>query len=229
MIKRIHNYLRRAVNYTDKSSPAYRYRRKRMDIFECQFEKMFGKSKDIIKILDVGGTLSFWTVLDFKYINRVHITLLNVEAEEIPENLQNIFVSIAGDATNMSEFKDNSFDLVFSNSVIEHVGDFEAQRKMMQEMKRISTHRYIQTPNRYFPIEPHYGFPLFQFFPMKLKVYMVQHYKLRCERAVNAQEAYEIASGVRLMKKKDLERLLPNEVIHRERVFGFTKSFYVFF
>lgn len=176
MIQKLNNYLKRLVNFEDKNSPAYQFRRRRMKVFEEQFAEWFGEyKKDYnVNILDVGGTLKFWTVLEFKYLDRVHITLLNLDEREIPDKWKNTFQSVSGDATNMKEYPDNFFELCFSNSVIEHVGSFEDQKKMILEMKRISKHRYLQTPNKYFPVEPHYGFPLFQFFPMKLRMYMIR-------------------------------------------------------
>lgn len=55
----------------------------------------------------------------------------------------------------MKQFQDNEFDAVFSNSVIEHVGDYEAQRQMANEIMRVGKRYFVQTPNFYFPIEPH--------------------------------------------------------------------------
>lgn len=231
MIQKFNNFLKKTVDYKDKNSPAYRLRRKRMEVFEHYFAEQFGESAttDIINILDVGGTLEFWTILDFKYLDRVHITLLNLDKRRIPADMASRFSSVSGDATNMKEYADNSFDLIFSNSVIEHVGDFENQKKMVLEMRRISKRRYLQTPNRYFPIEPHYGFPLFQFFPMKLKMYMIMHYNMRYKQAENEEEAYQIASEIRLLNKKELRKIFPNEAIYRERILGMTKSFFIFF
>lgn len=181
-----------------------------------------------IEVLDIGGTLAFWTVLDFKYFDRVHITLLNLDEVLIEEQWQKVFKSVAGDAADLSGYADNSFDLAFSNSVIEHVGDFERQKKMVSEMTRVARHRYLQTPNKYFPIEPHYGFPLFQFFPLRLKVYMVQHYDMRYKKAENEKEAYEIAGEIRLLTGKELKKLLPDARIEREKVMFLTKSFFAF-
>ncbi len=189
---------------------------------------MLGGGKTV-EILDIGGTLAFWTVLDFKYLDQVHITLLNLEEVPIEERWQKVFKSVAGDAADLSGYTDNSFDLAFSNSVIEHVGDYDRQERMVSEMSRVARHRYIQTPNKYFPIEPHYGFPLFQFFPLWLKMYMVQHYDMRYKKAENEKEAYEIAGEIRLLSIGELRRLFPRTHIYCEKICGFTKSFYVFF
>jgi hypothetical protein len=52
-------------------------------------------------------------------------------------------------------FKDKEFDWVFSNAVIEHVGDDEAHLVFLSEMMRVSSNVFFTTPNKYFPIESH--------------------------------------------------------------------------
>ena len=56
----------------------------------------------------------------------------------------------------------------FSNSVIEHVPP-QLQSKFAEEVARVATRYFVQTPNRYFPIEPHYQLPLFQFLPKGIR------------------------------------------------------------
>ena len=52
-------------------------------------------------------------------------------------------------------FEDNQFDWVFSNAVIEHVGNDEAQLLFINEMLRVAKNVFFTTPNKYFPIEAH--------------------------------------------------------------------------
>ena len=67
-----------------------------------------------------------------------------------------------GDATDLSPFKDKSFDIVHSNSVIEHLYNFENQKKMASEIMRVGQKHIVQTPNKYFFLEPHLSyFPFF--------------------------------------------------------------------
>lgn len=56
-------------------------------------------------------------------------------------------------------FADQSFDIAYSNAVIEHVGGQEKQRSFLQEMKRVAKRGYLTTPNRLFPIEVHTRIP----------------------------------------------------------------------
>jgi len=91
--------------------------------------------------------------------DQVFITLVNLEPENA--SLPNT-TSIAGDARKI-EAEDSRVDVVFSNSVIEHVGANQDQMQMAQEVRRVGKRYFIQTPNKYFPLEPHFLFPLFQF------------------------------------------------------------------
>ncbi|WP_038025785.1 methyltransferase domain-containing protein [Synechococcus sp. PCC 7336] len=52
-------------------------------------------------------------------------------------------------------FADKEFDWVFSNAVIEHVGDDRSQLLFLNEMMRVSKNVFFTTPNKYFPIESH--------------------------------------------------------------------------
>lgn len=72
---------------------------------------------------------------------------------------------LAGDATDLREFGDSSFDVVFSNSVIEHLFTFENQRRMAREVQRVGKAFWVQTPNFWFPMEPHFHVPGWQWMP----------------------------------------------------------------
>ncbi len=52
-------------------------------------------------------------------------------------------------------FPDNAFDWVFSNAVIERVGDDEAQILFVNELTRVAKNVFFTTPNKYFPLESH--------------------------------------------------------------------------
>lgn len=57
-------------------------------------------------------------------------------------------------------FADKSYTIVYSNAVIEHVGDEEAQLRFLRELIRVSERGYLTTPNRLFPVEVHTRVPL---------------------------------------------------------------------
>ncbi|MEM3738646.1 MAG: class I SAM-dependent methyltransferase, partial [Thermoplasmata archaeon] len=153
---------KRFVDYQQDDSFAIRLRRKRFAFFK----DLLSRLPKPIKVLDVGGTETFWERIGF--IDGVNLTVLNMVP---PEKTNPKLNWVIGDARDMQEFKDNEFDVVFSNSVIEHVGDFNDQKRMAQEIQRVGKRYFVQTPNFYFPFEPHFMFPFFQFFPLWLKVF----------------------------------------------------------
>ena len=99
------------------------------------------------------------------------MVLVNLEAERpVHQNIE----PRAGDATNLSELPDGSFDVVFSNSVIEHLETFERQAAMAAEVRRLAPIYWVQTPNFWFPVEPHFLTPAWHWLPMGLRVAMLR-------------------------------------------------------
>ena len=127
----------------NKKSLGNRFRAKRFDYFLKKIQKL----DKPLHILDLGGKINFWENRGLAGNNNYHITLLNIEIEK--SEYSNI-KSIIGTATDLSKFKDNSVDLVHSNSVIEHLHNFENQKKMAKEVIRVGKKHIIQTPNKYF-------------------------------------------------------------------------------
>jgi ubiquinone/menaquinone biosynthesis C-methylase UbiE len=63
-------------------------------------------------------------------------------------------------------FPDRSFDYVHSSAVLEHVGSFENQAKMLAECLRVARKGVcLTTPNRWFPIEFHTLLPIIHWLP----------------------------------------------------------------
>ncbi len=62
-------------------------------------------------------------------------------------------------------FGDNEFDWVFSNAVIEHVGDSSDQVLFLNEMLRVAKDVFFTTPNKYFPVESHTNALFLHWFP----------------------------------------------------------------
>lgn len=64
-------------------------------------------------------------------------------------------------------FRDGSFDVVYSNAVLEHLPSWKAQQQFAAEVRRVGRGWFVTTPNLWYPIEPHYHLPLVQFLPQK--------------------------------------------------------------
>jgi len=218
----IFTILRKLVDYRREDSLAIKQRRKRFAFFK----ELLSLIPKPIRILDVGGTEIFWEKMGFVDEADVEITLLNLSHIDVHHSN---FRSVAGDGRNMSEFEDDEFDVVFSNSVIEHVGGYEDQKRMAKEIQRVGKRYFIQTPNFYFPIEPHFLFPFFQFFPLAVKTFMLRHFNLGWHRKINdVQKAVEIAHSIRLLPKSELKQIFPGANIYEERFWGLVKSFILY-
>ena len=175
-----------------------------------------------LSILDIGGTTGFWEAMDFKE-EGISITLLNLSSQ--PVSVPGI-TSVAGDATDLKEYPDQSFDIVFSNSVIEHLFTYVNQEKMAAEVQRVGKCYFIQTPNYWFPLEPHWVFPMFQYLPFAAKVFLTQHFSLGHIKKIPGKEnAREQVKEVRLLSLKEMETLFPSGSIYKEKIFGLNKSF----
>lgn len=113
---------------------------------------------------------------------------------------------IKADARNLP-LPDKAGSIVFCNSLIEHVPKSDRQL-VADEIRRVGRAYWVQTPNKWFPIEPHYMLPLFQFLPKAMR------------RILDARRG----DHVELLTARELQELFPEAVILRERILGLTKS-----
>lgn len=213
--------LKALADFRRSNSAAAHFRRQRLALLAGLMEGL----SEPVRILDVGGTQLFWDTNAAAQNLEVEVTLLNVTAQPVTSPR---FTSVAGDARSL-DYDDNSFDVVFSNSVIEHVGDHADQQRMAEEVRRVGARYFVQTPNRWFPIEPHFLVPLFQFLPVRLRVWLVRHRALGWhERASSREEAHEMVTSIRLLGRRRFVSLFPDGTLHRERLLGLTKSFIIY-
>jgi hypothetical protein len=174
------------------------------------------------RILDVGGTTAFWEQRGWAGTDRAQITTINIDAEE--KQYANIEPR-AGDATDLSEFADGSFDIAFSNSVIEHLFSIRAQAAMAREIQRIATAYWVQTPNYWFPVEPHFQLPGWQWLPEEARIAIIRHYRCGWRGpCADRQGAGELVREVRLLRRLELQALFPCGVVWPERLCGLIKS-----
>ncbi|MEO8578366.1 MAG: class I SAM-dependent methyltransferase, partial [Gemmatimonadales bacterium] len=151
------------------------------------------------------------------------VTLLNVEHQPVTSSK---FVSAAGDARAMPQFAAGSFDVVFSNSVIEHVGSYDQQRAMAAEIRRVGKRYWVQTPNKRFPLEPHFLFPFFQYLPSAVRTQLVNRFDVGWyKRIPDLAAARAEVDSIQLLTKRKFAALFPGATIHSEKIGGLTKSF----
>lgn len=120
-------------------------------------------------------------------------------------------------------FPDHSFDIAYSNAVIEHVGDRERQLAFIREMRRVGKRGFFTTPNRHFPIEVHTRLPLLHLFLPKAGFDWV---------ATQIGKGWAAGNYMHLLSRGDLRTLLAEAGITdytlvRNRFCGLTMTFTV--
>ena len=194
-----------------------RFRARRMR----EFVKRFGITEET-SILDVGGTPANWQLTNV----RPRVTLLNMPRGQ--ERSEDGFTFVSGDGCQLP-FRDHSFEIVFSNSVIEHVGTPAQQRRFAEEIRRVGQRYWVQTPNRYFPLEPHLLTPFVHWLPRNMQRAWVTKWTVWdwIERPSHDRREFYIhhfLEDIRLLSASELATLFPDAEILRERSLGWTKS-----
>lgn len=177
-------------------------------------------------ILDVGGYPHTWTVVP-QQADRIDCLNLHIypwrEERNFPDHRINM---IEGDACNL-QFTDGSYPVLFSNSVIEHVGDDAAQERFAHEARRVGQRLWIQTPAFECPVEPHFLTLFIHWLPPRLRKRLARNFTLWgwLERPSKAK-VDEFVDYTRLLTKKRMGELFPDCQIRTERLLMlFPKSY----
>jgi hypothetical protein len=188
----------------------------------ARFETMVRTGPFPVRIVDIGGTVSFWELMGWTGRQDVQIHVVNLEGQ--PCAYPNMTVAV-GDACNLSGIADQSFDIAFSNSVIEHVGGMVEKRRMAAEVRRVAKRYWVQTPNFWFPIEPHFLFPGWQWLPEGLRVSILQRRNVGWNaRTPEYEKALEVVRHAQLLSRRDMRELFPEAKLVAERFCGLVKS-----
>jgi hypothetical protein len=217
--------MRRFADPDAPGSFSNRKRARRFKGFEELLSRVAARLDRPVRVLDVGGTNSFWEQRGWADREDVRIVVANIAAE--PKKHANIEPVVA-DATRMDEFEDRSFDIVFSNSVIEHLRTYEAQAAMASEVRRLAGSYWIQTPNFWFPIEPHFLTPGWHWLPVSARIALLRRRRWGwLGPCPDPDEARALVEEVRLMRRREFSGLFPDARLIKERFCGLTKSFVV--
>lgn len=186
-------------------------RKKRMAAFLSRMDIRGGE-----RIIDLGGAPYFWedcpVPLDITIIN-----LPGFNPETSPDSHHKLTL-LVGDACAVP-LPDMGFDIAFSNSVIEHVGDQDKQRAMAREARRLAPAHWVQTPSIWFPIEAHCNMPFWWFYPSPLKRHLIARWRKKLP------DWTEMVETTTVLRRGFFQRLFPDSTIWTEWALGFPKSY----
>lgn len=215
----------KADPYSNPASIEFGFRARRFELVRGLIEAILAE-KGEADILDLGGTETYWRIgKDFLDANRGRIRITMVNPEVFPVENAAIFTSICGDATDAALFAGRQFDLVHSNSVIEHVGWAPDMQRFADNTRRLGRRYYMQTPNYWFPYEPHFRFPGFQYLPESLRRLMLRTMRLGFFNPVrDANTARDIIDHHRLVSARQVRAFFPDAAVSFEKFRGLNKS-----
>jgi hypothetical protein len=197
-------------------SPWFRQRRLR------RLQALLGP---IDTLLDVGGYPWCW---NDRVVPREKVTLLNVSFPDDVRAASRGFQLVEADGCNLP-FPDGAFDVLFSNSVIEHVGTWERQQAFAREARRVGRRLWVQTPAREFFIEPHLIAPFIHWLPRAWQRRLIRNGTVRgWMTRPDAAAVDAFLDEVRLLTFAEMKTLFPDCTILRERFLGLTKSYIAF-
>lgn len=202
----------RVVGAYESDSLSARARARRWEMFVERFPDV-----SEMRVLDIGGDIRAWRLAE---VRPAHLTLLNITTQDVDEPWVSAIVGDACDPPPLPEA-----DLVYSNSVIEHVGGHQ-RRKAFAEVVRGAAPRYwVQTPNRWFPIEPHFMVPGLQYLPSGAQATVVRRWPLGNHRQVtDPTQALEDVLDIELLSPAQMRHYFPDGELVRERFAGMSKS-----
>lgn len=144
--------------------------------------------------LDVGARVTGVDLVDRGGFDRPHQQFVVADACELP-------------------FDDDSFDIGYSNSLVEHIAR-ERRPVFAAELRRVARRYWVQTPNYWFPLEPHALLPGLQFLPP------------RAQRVAwgASPRRIDFEPSLRLLSRPELASLFGDALILEERIGRLVKS-----
>jgi len=214
------------VDSRSEKSIAFKFRQRRAVRILALINDCYQKYHQV-NIVDIGGTRAYWDIIPYSFLKEknVHISLVNLNANNPLSTGEDVFSYVSGNGCALTAFEDKSFHIAHSNSVIEHVGKWDDMLRFSNETKRVADSWYLQTPNYWFPFEPHFVVPFFHWLPRRIRVIMVMRFRLGWgNKPDNIQDAKALVNSCNLLCKRKLRKLFPEGSFFKERFLFLNKS-----
>lgn len=213
-------------SYQDPGSFRYNMRVRRLKRLMAMIE-LANQKTGRAQIIDIGGTAQYWRLVPAEFLEsrNVTVTIVNIPGSALPPNSER-FTYVTADGCDLSMFESQSFDIAHSNSVVEHVGDWSRMKAFASEVKRVGRSYFVQTPNYWFPVEPHCMTPLIHWLPKPTRLWLVMQFRLgHWQRAGSVDHGMTIIESARLLTGRMFKALFDDAEVVTERLLLLPKSF----
>ncbi len=184
------------------------------------FNSVFRPTKQM-RILDVGAETNpdsdrGLQLID-SYLWKSNITAVNLSKEHI-SRIKKRHPQITAVVADVCElpWPDKYFDIVYSNAVIEHVGDFTRQKQMADEIMRVGKRWFVATPNRWYPFEFHLRLPLVTW--LAGEAYLYAACVVRYNHVHMRYTFANPKADFKLMSLKEMKSCFPRSRIVKQRI-----------
>jgi len=131
-------------------------RQQRLKLFNEFMRGVAGR----ISLIDLGGTVKFWENWGLEKNPLLDVTLVNNHDRDKahandPITLPNIR-RLNADVLTLSAADFAKYDVIFSNSLIEHLPGRDLQRQLASAIIDSGRPYFLQTPNKRSPLDPHF-------------------------------------------------------------------------
>lgn len=168
-----------------------------------------------MSVLDLGGQPMIWNSVP----ERLNLTIMNLPGVAVTQTPSHHSIRyVGGDACEQLACEDRTFDAVFSNSVIEHVGPANRQEAFAAQVRRVGKSYWVQTPAKWFPIEAHCGRPFWWLYPAWLRRRFIALWRQKLP------EWTEMVEETTVLSRKQMQRLFPEATMLTERSLGIPRS-----
>ncbi len=215
-------------DYNNPRSLVNRLRRQRGCLLKRLIQSCHARAGRV-RIIDLGGTQRYWAMLGSDYFAAMNVTVTIVnQISPSASRPDGRFAHVMGDACDLSQYADMSFDLVHSNSVIEHVGSWVNMEAFAREVCRLAPAYYVQTPYFWFPIEPHFLMPFFHWMPESWRVKLAMRIPIGNVRKKypTVRAATRRIQGAQLLDLSQMRALFPDARTRFEWFGPLPKSIY---
>ena len=209
-----------------------RTRAARFQVFKSFAEKLRSDiGIDTLKIIDLGGSAMFWEYWwPVQEEDGFEITLINNhdvdQTQKMRQPTMPFIRNVNRDATTVTEQEFARYDLVFSNSFLEHLDGWQTQKALAERVVASGRPYFHQVPNKLSPVDPHHPFaPYFALLPYELRVRI-----LTVSAFAPGSHRVSLADARRWQDRycplglSDMRRLFPDGEFHVERPMGVPMS-----